>query len=769
MNKYIQTLTNSRGDVLPGERLQVVTSAGAAVDIYADNNETRFTDDDGSPVNYATADLDGLVEFYWVPESGQVLQWLDARGSLRRAYTDFAKPYLLSEFGGEVAQAQVTGLVDDLAAKATTAALASTDTGKGAAMVGYMPGGTGAEASTAESKLRRFLDALDYIPEELHAGIRDGSNTTPLGQYVSKATTEANATGGGEVWLPRGTYLCTDVTGTVGLPGDDGTVKEGYGTEMDPETVESMPYSIRTYPNVTLVGDGPTATVITGDWSNTTGDVDTSQIIGICEASTSTGFVSRAYFRNMTISNFMIGIMTRTILVSHVYDNLIFTGCGIPILGPSSEQSVFRKITMSNCVAGITLGGWWLQRNDSYAAANLSYMWSQGYVDKDIREDIRWQNSIGYNSVAADLDEFFDTYFYKTANNTTRLSDPIDNVTGNAPYIGITGMGYCVMSRYGRPTFNNTTWLNFVYGGWRCATVDSIPSGLTYGAFYHERIGFEDPTNYTTSDKFGIDTTDPYLVGTHATIRGNDLTGSARNSFEQGSMFPICTAVAIPTHSETSWVNISAVTTHGTAALPGSYNYVPRVMVGSRMTFGTTEDTASLVNATGSGSLTGTAQIGFNLRMSPAGATGSFIGYNSAPTITDFTAGAVFGYVAANPVKTGTGAVTSCYGYRVADLTAGGSANYGFHALVSAGAGKWAAYMGGTANSYFGGPVAIKSSGAAPRFDLDIHGTLCIRPGASVAPIAIGDVVVEATNDTTLTFKFRGSDGTTRSGTVALS
>lgn len=46
---------------------------------------------------------------------------------------------------------------------------------------------------------------------------------------------------------------------------------------------------------------------------------------------------------------------------------------------------------------------------------------------------------------------------------------------------------------------------------------------------------------------------------------------------------------------------------------------------------------------------------------------------------------------------------------------------------------------------------------------------LCIAPSASLTPPNNGDLCIEATNNTTLTFKYKGSDGTVRSGTVALS
>lgn len=41
-------------------------------------------------------------------------------------------------------------------------------------------------------------------------------------------------------------------------------------------------------------------------------------------------------------------------------------------------------------------------------------------------------------------------------------------------------------------------------------------------------------------------------------------------------------------------------------------------------------------------------------------------------------------------------------------------------------------------------------------------------PGASNAPVSNGDVTIEATSNTTLTFKLKGSDGTIRSGTITL-
>ena len=61
------------------------------------------------------------------------------------------------------------------------------------------------------------------------------------------------------------------------------------------------------------------------------------------------------------------------------------------------------------------------------------------------------------------------------------------------------------------------------------------------------------------------------------------------------------------------------------------------------------------------------------------------------------------------------------------------------------------------------------------RFEIDgsgrthLYNDLIQTPSSSVTPSSNGQLVVEATNDTTLTFKLKGSDGTVRTGTITLS
>jgi len=73
--------------------------------------------------------------------------------------------------------------------------------------------------------------------------------------------------------------------------------------------------------------------------------------------------------------------------------------------------------------------------------------------------------------------------------------------------------------------------------------------------------------------------------------------------------------------------------------------------------------------------------------------------------------------------------------------------------------------LSNTLHTYFG-KVGINET--APDYKLDVNGTFGFTPGSSVTPVDNGDVVFELTNNTTLTIKAKGSDGTVRSGTITL-
>jgi len=64
------------------------------------------------------------------------------------------------------------------------------------------------------------------------------------------------------------------------------------------------------------------------------------------------------------------------------------------------------------------------------------------------------------------------------------------------------------------------------------------------------------------------------------------------------------------------------------------------------------------------------------------------------------------------------------------------------------------------------GSVGINTT--TPSYKFHVNGILGFTPGSSVTPINNGDVVIEATSNTQLTFKLKGSDGTIRTATLTL-
>ena len=141
---------------------------------------------------------------------------------------------------------------------------------------------------------------------------------------------------------------------------------------------------------------------------------------------------------------------------------------------------------------------------------------------------------------------------------------------------------------------------------------------------------------------------------------------------------------------------------------------------------------------------------------SRAGATGTITGVASLWARAGAHLGGTwtnyYGAYVSNPVVTAPADIINAYGLYLENITAGSTLDYSIYS------------NGGI--SYFKDNVGIGET--SPDYKLDINGTFGFTPGSSVTPVDNGDVVIQATNDTTLTFKLKGSDGVIRSGTVAL-
>ena len=64
--------------------------------------------------------------------------------------------------------------------------------------------------------------------------------------------------------------------------------------------------------------------------------------------------------------------------------------------------------------------------------------------------------------------------------------------------------------------------------------------------------------------------------------------------------------------------------------------------------------------------------------------------------------------------------------------------------------------------------LKIMQADEASRSNLYVLGDVTTSPSASVTPANNGDLMVQATSNTQITFKLKGTDGTVRSGSITL-
>lgn len=134
---------------------------------------------------------------------------------------------------------------------------------------------------------------------------------------------------------------------------------------------------------------------------------------------------------------------------------------------------------------------------------------------------------------------------------------------------------------------------------------------------------------------------------------------------------------------------------------------------------------------------------------SPATNTAAFTGYYSgiASTATAYTLSALVHFSAAYTTKGAGSTITSVYGFAVANAVATGTNNYGFHSAINSATTTWQLYMGGTAFSYFGGPVSV--IGAASSVVLMYVGATGAHPGTTAQVYGTATDFIAASTTTT--------------------
>ncbi|WP_316540781.1 hypothetical protein [Klebsiella michiganensis] len=360
-----------------------------------------------------------------------------------------------------------------------------------------------------------------------HSRTEAGYETFDSRAATQSAIEYVRSQGGGEVFFPEGDWYCSSLTEPAVLPGDDGTVAPafiatGNDQNIDPESVTTMYAALRSYHKVTLVGAGEGVTTISGDWDINTGVINPAAGIGIYFGAASKSNNITYGLRGITLKNFFIGRYVDGISENSHEDDLYILNCGISGIIQGQERCISGKIIIAGCYSGDVIGGHWTQRNNSQNAENIppypaTDVQLLGWADASpVDNYIASQHSVAWGERHEEIDTFFDTYFFKSANSRTtanggRLSNTSDN-TGVIPqWYGIAGRARTVLSRYGRQINNMDIFNLKLLRQHRTPIYVSTSAGRNpVHQAYIEGIGLVNPNLPAgTGNYFGIDVADP--------------------------------------------------------------------------------------------------------------------------------------------------------------------------------------------------------------------------------------------------------------------
>ncbi|HBS3678616.1 TPA: hypothetical protein MAG18_000396 [Klebsiella quasipneumoniae subsp. similipneumoniae] len=360
-----------------------------------------------------------------------------------------------------------------------------------------------------------------------HSRTEEGYETFDSGAAIQSAIEYVRSQGGGEVFFPEGDWHCSSLTQPAMLPGDDGTVAPAFiatGNDQNiaPEPVATMYAALRSYHNVTLAGAGKGVTTISGDWNINNGPIATEAGIGIYFGAESKSKNITYGLRGIKLRNFFIGRYVDGISENSHEDDLYVLNCGISGIIQGQERCISGEIVIAGCYSGDVIGGHWMQRNNTQNAANIppypaNEVHLLGWADASpVDNYVAAQHSVPWGARHVAIDNFFDTYFFKSANsrmtaNGGRLSNTSDNTGAIPQWYGIAGRARTVLSRYGRQINNMDIYNLKLLRHHRTPIYISTPSGRNpVHQAYIEGIGLVNPSlPKGAGNYFGIDVVDP--------------------------------------------------------------------------------------------------------------------------------------------------------------------------------------------------------------------------------------------------------------------
>jgi hypothetical protein len=294
MFRWFGTVTNTRGDSLPGWQVECVEvgDGQTVVPIFADENGTPIASVSGV-ANRAVADNEGNYGFF-VPSGTYSLRFYNPAGVFQRLQR------FLPMYGADAAN------TENLASAA------------GASLVGFQQSGAGAVARTVQAELQRVVTVQQFGAL--------GNNTGDDAIAFRRARDYLVSIGGGSIIVPAGTYRMNSVEAI--------TVETISGVDTR-DVVLELPA------NVSLIGEGAGVCVInrpggsifaiiaTKDWVNA--QISGVTIIGAGSA-----------------NNVHHGIFNLASSLDHVLDNVRYCDLSIKNVGSYGigNDLQYRKATL---------------------------------------------------------------------------------------------------------------------------------------------------------------------------------------------------------------------------------------------------------------------------------------------------------------------------------------------------------------------------------------------------------------------------------------
>ncbi len=351
--------------------------------------------------------------------------------------------------------------------------------------------------------------------------------TSLIQQYIDYAS----AHGISKVRIPSGTYKVQQYTHEVTLPHDDGTVYPAWvaaGTDqnIDAEEVHTMKAALKLPSGIKLIGDGMNTTILDGGWDIASSTIGLDGGIGVWySTSNMQSDFNAGGMEDIGLTNFFIARYGTGCTVDIEENNIKVKNSGAAAFFQAKERCKQGFIFVEEAFTGDVVGGQWWYRSNSTAAAYMPpypapQIYLTGWHDACITEQywfIQYLEEWGERHEA--FDAFFDTYFFKSANNATYANGGrLSNTTGNGAvnqFKGIVGRAYSVPARYGQQPNANLILNLKTYGTHRTPVYtgdNAVNSGsMNYiQTAYIERCGLVDPLGSIASGNyFGIDYVDP--------------------------------------------------------------------------------------------------------------------------------------------------------------------------------------------------------------------------------------------------------------------